>query len=59
MSDIKNILFNMIAVTRSTKDFDYMQDVIDKALAKNLISKKDHWKFKKEIDTNRHTGRKI
>jgi hypothetical protein len=49
MPQMTNVLFNMIAITRTSKDLDFIEDMIDKALGNKMILPKEHKRLKDEI----------
>ena len=47
------ILVNMVAISRRQSELDNVDDIVDKALAKNMINSKQHMRLKKEIKSLR------
>lgn len=49
--DVKNYktLVNMIAVVSHKKDLDYIVNVVEKSLEKNMINDKEYKKLQKEL----------
>lgn len=46
---IYRTLLNMVSIVSNKKDLNYIIEIVDKALLKSIITKKEHFKLRKEI----------